>query len=840
MRGRGYDTVTWHIEATQCGASLWSSYLVTFCYPKGTKLQPPLQIDMTTVIRPCNNVLRTYGLQKRQYHEVKKITPSSHPKHPNHQGTYLNQPVYHWDGPSYGQSEKSWVYIPEHGVRKVQLDELAKLKGLHDSMYDDVTLPVLYSSVEQHVWACLGKAITPFLLSPPPSPSTPSKNSIPPPTTPASLRTSHWSWNHPDLSEGGTFYNNSVHNLKNALLHLGPNHDHLFQEGLELLAAHRTNYNIGGPKHLVVLWWEWPSLHWLELREGVSMNFMDVPTPGLVPNQDLKPEELKEAINFVDELIELHVLLPPPPLLKILNNFPLFLVPKPGQPGQFRTIADGKTGGQNKVCVADPCHMTSPDHILPFLYPGGFSATLDLSKYFHMFLTHPDEHKFLGLLHPKTLEALVYGTLPMGTRNSPGASGRFGAAFIRLVMDTSELFHGTPVDNSLHGYFSQRIDHPLFGEGRVLIGPDGLPVVLLWLHVDDLLIHASTLGKLEAALDHILHTALKLGLICHPSKTSPPSQRVKYCGFEYDTSVTPTIHIPHNKVTRAIAMTKYLISGFTSTHSRLIVSMVIGFLQSLVPATPGNIGASFLRPVYEDLHTLVTKKSLNTKRAYFCSMDLSVKSQLCLQWWIDALNCGLNRQSQPTDVSTLGVTWGDGSGTGAGGTFNLTSPSDSSALTTLSIWKGVWGSEVSRFSSNWKELRTLLYTLEHEKSLGGHRIRGRRLLYLTDNMVTYDVFRRGTSKSTPLWTLLLKIKLLELELQCVLQVIHVPGTTMIEQGTDGLSRGVTMQALGSHRSNSLVPLLWRAALHLQCSCNGSYVHYLLSILQIFHGFIKLI
>ena len=137
------------------------------------------------------------------------------------------------------------------------------------------------------------------------------------------------------------------------------------------------------------------------------MNFMDIPQPGIVPNQDLKGKELDEAINLVNELIDLNVLQPPPSLLKILNNFPLFLVPKPGQPGQFRTIADGKTGGQNKVCVADPCHMTSPDHILPYLYPGGFSATLDVTIYFHTFLTRPDEHQYLGLLHPQSLEPLV-------------------------------------------------------------------------------------------------------------------------------------------------------------------------------------------------------------------------------------------------------------------------------------------------------------------------------------------------------------------------------------------------------------------------------------------------
>ena len=108
-------------------------------------------------------------------------------------------------------------------------------------------------------------------------------------------------------------------------------------------------------------------------------------------------------------------------------------------------------------------------------------------------------------------------------------------------------------------------------------------------------------------------------------------------------------------------------------------------------------------------------------------------------------------------------------------------------------------------------MRTLLSTLENEKQNGLGRVTNRRLLYLTDNMVTYDVFRRGTSKSTPLWTLFLRIKLLELELKCHVQVIHVPGTTMIAQGTDGLSRGVGMQTLASNPSNGLIPLLWRAA-----------------------------
>ena len=102
----------------------------------------------------------------------------------------------------------------------------------------------------------------------------------------------------------------------------------------------------------------------------------------------------------------------------------------------------------------------------------------------------------------------------MGTRNSPGTSGRFGAAFIRVILDNTELFGGDPVDNSIQQYFVKKFSHPILGEGRVVLGKDGLPAVLIWLHVDEILIYGSTLGKLEAALNYIMDMTVKLGLIC--------------------------------------------------------------------------------------------------------------------------------------------------------------------------------------------------------------------------------------------------------------------------------------------------------------------------------------
>ena len=70
------------------------------------------------------------------------------------------------------------------------------------------------------------------------------------------------------------------------------------------------------------------------------MNLMDNPTPGTKNNQDLKVEALEVATKFVDELISLKVLCPPSPDITVVNTFPLFLVAKSAQIGQYRTIVD--------------------------------------------------------------------------------------------------------------------------------------------------------------------------------------------------------------------------------------------------------------------------------------------------------------------------------------------------------------------------------------------------------------------------------------------------------------------------------------------------------------------
>jgi hypothetical protein len=57
---------------------------------------------------------------------------------------------------------------------------------------------------------------------------------------------------------------------------------------------------------------------------------------------------------------------------------------------------------------------------------------------------------------------------------------------------------------------------------------------------------------------------------------------------------------------------------------------------------------------------------------------------------------------------------------------------------------------------------------------------------------------KGASRAPGLQEVVEDITLLEAELQCHLEVIHIPGTAIITQSTDGLSRGIWYSPLHQH------------------------------------------
>jgi hypothetical protein len=419
----------------------------------------------------------------------------------------------------------------QRGVRRLLNDELARGQGTPKAWLGEhyPRGSVVRKTVAVHLFEYLsdlivaGDAEIPPLIERPDDDSTEATNFDEPP----------FSWVPPDLSPTSDWTRDRAYNLVQAALQYeepGP----IIEDGMKMLERHRSNYTADGPKptHLQLLWWEFPKESWDELREGCSMHFLKPPVEKITPNSEMTSEQVIIATEFVEELVSLGVLIVVRPG-DMVTNGPLFCLPKPGQPGQWRILSDMRHGGQNEAVGSDPTVFPKPGMILDQLYPNGFSAVADASKYFYNFPTRPEERKYLGCIHLRNPEVhMVHGGLPMGAANSPSIAGRHGAALIRKVCESCPVFNGHPIANTWwKHYSSDQKYNPVYGHGMVYIGDDGLPAARAWGHCDDFFIHGPTYQKTSQALTDFMDLTVKVGLLCHPGKLTPSAQVVKYTGL---------------------------------------------------------------------------------------------------------------------------------------------------------------------------------------------------------------------------------------------------------------------------------------------------------------------
>ena len=90
-------------------------------------------------------------------------------------------------------------------------------------------------------------------------------------------------------------------------------------------------------------------------------------------------------------------------------------------------------------------------------------------------------------------------------------------------------------------------------------------------------------------------------------------------------------------------------------------------------------------------------------------------------------------------------------------------------------------------SSNYRELRNLVQELE--KAFDKGLLDDREVFMFTDNSTAESAYFKGSSKSELLFGLVLRVRKIEMSGRCKIHMVHVAGTRMIWQGTDGLSRG---------------------------------------------------
>jgi hypothetical protein len=141
--------------------------------------------------------------------------------------------------------------------------------------------------------------------------------------------------------------------------------------------------------------------------------------------------------------------------------------------------------------------------------------------------------------------------------------------------------------------------------------------------------------------------------------------------------------------------------------------------------------------------------------------------------------------------------FGDASGEGFGSIILL----DGAVEWESGSWKEFYRTE----SSNWKEFENLVQRLASfaQSHLGA----ALEVLMFTDNYVTECAYFRGTSSSPILFDLVLRIRKLELHSGWKIHVIHIAGTRMIRQGTDGFSGGDMLTGvMGGADTLTFIPL----------------------------------
>mmetsp|Transcript_11711 Transcript_11711/g.19385 ORF Transcript_11711/g.19385 Transcript_11711/m.19385 type:complete len:1450 (-) Transcript_11711:1434-5783(-) len=130
--------------------------------------------------------------------------------------------------------------------------------------------------------------------------------------------------------------------------------------------------------------------------------------------------------------------------------------------------------------------------------------------------------------------------------------------------------------------------------------------------------------------------------------------------------------------------------------------------------------------------------------------------------------------------------FGDASGKG----FGFTSD-DGSGNVRYRI--GTWGRDAEDESSNYRELRNLVEAAEEEAKSG--KLTSTEFFIFTDNSTAESSFYRGGSSSKLLHELVLRLRLLEIKYSVIIHLVHVSGTRMIAQGTDGTSRGSLLEGV---------------------------------------------
>ena len=566
-----------------------------------------------------------------------------------------------------------------------------------------------------------------------------------------------------------------------------------------------------------LFFWRWPSHFVKYARDGISVCWKTNQRPS---NKRLQPQihdqNMKSCMKKKIDSVKQKKYIKPG---KVTSLIRYFAVPKGD--ADVRMVYDGTDSGFNDMIWVPSFGLPTVNTLLRGTSPTTWMVDLDIGKMFLNFMLDQDAQQYVGVdLTPlssdgyKAGEAVIwekYSRCAMGLAMSPNHTTRailIAEEFLTgMPWEFSNPFHYHEVRLNLPGSKSYCPGQPWFSLRRY----DNELSSILAIYVDDERVQAPSYELAVLAARQVASRESYLGVQDAARKRRPPSQQAgAWAGSIIHTNNEEVgVLVSNERWTKAREIIRLWLSIVENDHDPELCTETLishrGFLVYV--ARTYDVLTTYLKGIHLTIDGWRSNRDREGWKTREVNDHMRYKDDSCDRYYhkrnkrgdypekvrpvprllldLKALHV-LTESKQPpvllvqtNRVYVVRYLFGDASGSGFGTTI-LTGNK-------MAVEFGTWSEAGAANSSNFREFANLVMKLESEALKG--QLDGAEIFLFTDNSTTECAFHNGTSTSKTLFELVLRMKVIQLKHATKIHVIHVAGTRMISQGTDGLSRG---------------------------------------------------
>ena len=548
-----------------------------------------------------------------------------------------------------------------------------------------------------------------------------------------------------------------------------------------------------------LFFWRWPRWYIQQAAEGVKV-WLVKPLPTCQTPQRREPDPItrKRMADKINKVRQRRYIGPGP--VTSLTSY--FSVPK--GPEDVRMVYDGTASGLNDAIWVPRFPLPTPMAHLRALEVGWYMADADIGEMFLNFPMDPVLRSACGVdLTPINRELGEphqsrwherWQRCAMGLKSSPYCTTQAMGVVEEVIRgnrhDPTNPFRWSRVRLNLPGL--EGYDPGMAWVSKLT--EEGAVAADLFVYVDDLRVTAETEDSCRRAMRHTCSILGHLGVQDAARKRRPPSREPgAWAGAVFRTGGSVCVTVTQEKWNKAKTWVQEMEEWEPDKIPLKRLMSARGFLLYVSRAFPDMV--PYLKGLHATIDSWRPGRDDEGWKVEWSGDALDDGARTVAPSWVKAVPRWKDdvralgellegdqpavRQARRNNSNKVLYAFGDASQAGFGTTVEVDD--------NIHYMFGEWNQEMMKASSNTRELTNLVKQVEELTSTD--ELRGGEVFLFTDNIVAESVYVKGNSTSKRLFEGMLALRKMSMKKDVRVHVIHVPGSRMIAQGTDGLSRG---------------------------------------------------